>query len=135
MRCYGGRYCRYGTAPRILPFSLSPPRIGKWVRARYRSEQHEIASRYAEWAIIGPAEIRDVDPDARFFTPHKLPLDAQFRRYSERPPELQPAVDAAEAFLLAVFLRRYVTYCARRRRFAAMNGAARLYTNLRSTLA
>jgi hypothetical protein len=26
-----------------------------------------------------------------------------------------------------VFLRRYVTYCARRRRFAQMEGAARLH--------
>jgi len=31
-----------------------------------------------------------------------------------------------ERFLLFVFLRRYVTYCARRRRYAAMEGAARL---------
>ena len=28
--------------------------------------------------------------------------------------------------LVATFLRRYVRYCARRRRFAAMRGAARL---------
>ncbi len=53
--------------------------------------------------------------------------------YSEPPPELQPAIDAAEAFLVAVFLRRYVTYCARRGRFAAMNGAARLYSELGAT--
>ncbi len=38
--------------------------------ARYRAERHEIAARYAEWEIIGPPEIRDVDPDARYFTPH-----------------------------------------------------------------
>jgi hypothetical protein len=49
---------------------------------------------------------------------------------NERPPELQPTIDAAEAFLLAVFLRRYVTYCARRGRFAAMNGAARLHAEI-----
>ena len=30
----------------------------------------------------------------------------------ERAPELQAAIDVAKAFLLAVFLRRYVTYCA-----------------------
>jgi len=42
-----------------------------------------------------------------------------------------PILDAAEAFLLAVFLRRYVTYCARRGRFAAMNGAAQSYASLR----
>ena len=123
-------------APRLelFAFRYRDPRTGKWVRARYRAEREEIAARYAEWEIIGSAEIRDVDPDVRPFTPHKALLDAELRRYSERPPELQPAIDAAEAFLLALFLRRYVTYCARRRRYAAMNGAARLYANLRSTV-
>ena len=62
-------------------------------------------------------------------------MDAELRRYSERPPELQPAIDAVEAFLLAVFLRRYVTYCARRGRFAAMNGAARLHTEIGASAA
>ena len=61
--------------------------------------------------IIGPAEMQR-RAQMRYFTPHKSPLDAELRRYSERPPELQPAIDAVEAFLLAVFLRRYVTYCA-----------------------
>src|SRR6185436_3688181 len=81
----------------------------------------------------GPAEIRDVVSNARPFTPHKpfkIAMNAELRRYSERPPELEPAIDAAEAFTLAVFLRRYVTYCARRRSFAAMNGAARLFREL-----
>ena len=112
-------------APRLelFPFRYRDPRTRKWIRARYVADR-QIAARYAEWEIIGQAEIRDVDPEARCFTPHK-------RRYSERPPELQPAMDAAEAFLLAVFLRRYVTYCARRGRFAAMNGAARLYEGIR----
>jgi len=52
------------------------------------------------------------------------------RRYNERPPDLQPVIDAADALLLAVFLRRYVTYCARRGRFAAMDDAARLFREL-----
>ena len=39
-------------------------------------------------------------------------------------------LDTAEASLLAVFLRRYVIYCARRGKFAAMNGAARLYAEI-----
>jgi len=34
------------------------------VRPRYVAERHEIATRYAEWEIIGPPEIRDVDPRA-----------------------------------------------------------------------
>jgi hypothetical protein len=68
------------------------------------------------------------DPDARYFAPHfNAMMKAELRRFRERPPELQPAIDALEAHLVRVFLRRYVTYCARRRRFAAMNGAARLY--------
>ena len=123
-------------APRIelFAFRYRDPRTGKWIRARYVAERQEIAARYAEWEITGPAEIRDVNPEARYFTPHKSPLDAELRRYSERPPELQPAIDAAEAFLLAVFLRRYVTYCARRGRYAAMNGAARLFAEVRARL-
>jgi hypothetical protein len=98
----------HGSASRIIRFPYRDPRTGKWIRARYRADLHEIKQRYAEWEIIGAAEIRDVDPDARAFTPHRSPLDAELRRYSERTPELQPAIDAAESFLLAVFLRRYI---------------------------
>jgi hypothetical protein len=99
---------------------------------RYVATQQEIAERYPDgWEIIRPSEICEVNPDARYFTPHRSPLDTAIRRYNERPPELQPAIDTAEAFLLAVFLRRYVTYCARRQQFAAMNGAARLLRDLK----
>jgi hypothetical protein len=51
---------------------------------------------------------------------------------AEKPLELQPhlamppRIDATERYLLRVFLPRYITWCARRRRFAAMQGAARL---------
>jgi hypothetical protein len=116
--------------PRLSsPFSTDP-RTRNWVRARYVATRQEIARRYTEWEITGPAEVRDVDPNARPFTPFKMMMDAELRRYRERAPELQPTIDAAEAFLLAIFLRRYVTYCARRGRFAAMNGAARLYAEI-----
>ena len=67
--------------------------------------------------------------------PLQTMMDAELRRYSERPPELQPAIDAAEAFLFSVFLRRYVTYCARRGRYAAMNGAVRLFAEIRASAA
>ena len=78
-------------APRLALFAFRyrDPRTGKWVRARYRADRDEIAARYAEWEIIGPTEIRDVDPGPRYFTPHQSPLDAELRRYSERPLELQ----------------------------------------------
>ena len=37
-----------------------------------------------------------------------------------------PGMDRMECMLARVFLRRYVTYCARRRRYAEMQGAALL---------
>jgi len=51
-------------APRLelFAFRYCDPRTGKWVRARYRADRDQIAARYAEWKIIGPAEILDVDP-------------------------------------------------------------------------
>jgi|KBSMisStandDraft_5_1062788.scaffolds.fasta_scaffold857725_2 hypothetical protein len=84
-----------------------------------------------EWEITGPAEVRNVDPEARYFTPHaSLMRNVESQPNDDTPPELQPAIDPAEAFLLAVFLRRYITYCARRGRFAAMSGAAMLHRQL-----
>ena len=59
-------------------------------------------------------------------------MDADMRRYTESAPELQPGIDAAEAFLVRLFLRRYVTYCTWRGRFAAMNGAARLFAKVKA---
>ena len=38
-----------------------------------------------------------------------------------------PRIDSTERIMLRVFLRRYVTWCARRRRFAQMEGAQRLF--------
>jgi hypothetical protein len=67
----------------LFPFRYREPLTGKWVRARYRAERQEITRRYTEWEITGPAEIRDVDPDARAFTPHasfKQMMDAAMRR-------------------------------------------------------
>ena len=73
---------------------------------------------------LGPAEVRDVDPGERYFTPHALSIERG--ENSEPVPESQPMIDAAETFLLTVFLRRYVTWYARRRRFAQMQGPALL---------
>ena len=116
-----------GPSPhRMYAFRYRDPRTGKWVRARYRAEIHVIAERYPEWEIIGPPEVRSVTPWIGF-NPYRIVTHAELVRLEEPQPDMRPAVDATERFLLAVFLRRYVTWCARRRRFAAMNGAARLY--------
>jgi len=91
---------------------------------------------HSEWELVGPAEVRDIDPSARYFTPWKVVPHAELMRMQEPRPELQPhlakppTIDGLEAFLVTLFLRRYVTYCARHRRFSQMQGAARLLSKV-----
>jgi hypothetical protein len=131
--------------PRIelFTFHYRDPRTGRWIRARYRAERNEIASRYAEFELVGTPEIREVDPDDRRFSPHSgvLPSPtgpfASAQEGSDLTQDATPIIDPAslgglERFLLLVFLRRYVTYCARRHRYAAMNGAAILHSAIAS---
>jgi len=51
----------------LFPFRYRNTVTGKWAKARYVAERHEIAARYAEWEIIGPPEIRDVDSECALF--------------------------------------------------------------------
>ena len=108
----------------LFPFRFRDPLTGKWVRAQYVAERHEIAARYAEWEIIGPPEIRADSTDG-YFTP-----------WPRQSPSIEtnidpnPSPDRDERRLVLLFLRRYVTYCARRLRYAQMEGAARLYRQL-----
>jgi hypothetical protein len=117
----------------LYPFRYRDRLTGKWVKARYVAERREIAARYAEWEIIGPPEIRDVNTNARYFTPWKIVPHAELMRMQEPAPQLNPhldrppSIDAAECLLTSLFLRRYVTYCARHRRYAEMQGSLRLY--------
>src|SRR4051794_32090175 len=110
----------------LFPFRYRVPLNGKWVKARYVAERREIAVRFKEWEIIGPPEIRDVDPNARYFTPFRVTSHAETMRMFELPPQLNPhlerppAIDGIERFLTTLFLRRYVTYCARRGEYARM---------------
>ena len=116
----------------LYPFRYRDETTGKWVAARYVAELHEIEARHAEWQLTGPPEVRELAGNGRYFTPYPLVGHADLKRLSEPPPvvnphlERPPAIDVAERYLLALFLRRYVTYCARRGRFAQMQGAARL---------
>jgi hypothetical protein len=150
----------------LFPFRYRDPLTGKWVRMRYVAERHEIEARFAEYEILGPVEVREVDQGARYFryfSPHNKiarshlpagePPQSDPPRPEKEPPSKDPPVkeppekdppvkeppveapatlDGLERFLLIVFLRRYVTYCARRRRFAAMNGATRLFAELKA---
>ena len=74
--------------------------------------------------IIGPPEIRDVDPDARYFTPWKVVPHAELVCLEEPAPELQPhltqppAMDSFEAFLAKLF-PRFHCFCLR---FSTLRG-------------
>jgi hypothetical protein len=136
----------------LYPFRFFDPVRKRWIRARYVAERHEIESRFAQWEIIGPPEIRT--GSATMFNPWaKLPPRpaAHLPPVEEPPPDKDPPEreppdneppdppveepprieDQLERFLVLLFLRRYVTYCARRRRFAAMEGAALLLRTIR----
>ena len=103
---------------------------GVWTKGRYKATLEDIRARYAEWMVDGEPEIRGHIPAASF-SPYTAPrATARSRPESnvilqpqrERPPSITPE----ETFLVACFLRRYVTYCARRKHYAAMQGAATL---------
>ena len=125
------------------PFKFIDPMTGKWTRARYVAERHVIAARYDRWEITGPAEIRSRGSSGSFnpFRPpvgHLPPVEDPPPDHGptpDPPPVEQPPPieDQLERFLLLLFLRRYITYCARSRRFAQMNGAAKLFSKLRAT--
>jgi hypothetical protein len=73
----------------LFPFRYRNPVTGKWKRARYVAERHEIAERFAEFEIVGPAEVRDVDPEAQRFSPHHN-LVARAHLPAGEPPQNEP---------------------------------------------
>jgi hypothetical protein len=144
----------------LYSFRFVDPVTGKWVRARYVAELHEIAARHERWEIIGGPEIRTraaamFSPSSKLTPRAHLPVEEPENEPPENePPETDPpveeppandppmkeppiedpsALDEIERFLLLVFLRRYITYCARRGRYAAANGAARLFAGVRAS--
>ena len=122
----------FNVMPRLelFPFRYRDRVTGRWVKARYVAERLEIAARYTEWEIIGAPEVRDLDPSAHHFTPWQVMPHADLMRMESRRQRWSRTwlsrIDEREAFLTTLFLRRYVTYCARRKRYAQMQGAARL---------
>src|SRR5690242_4481615 len=115
----------------LHPFRYKDPITGKWVRARYRATLADIAARYATWEVTGPPSV--MPGTSIGFDPYrKVVPHAEWTRITEPAPDLAPALDdACERALVQIFLRRYVTYCARRGRYAQMNGAAALLCKLR----
>ena len=117
-------------AHRLYPFRFRDPVTGKWVRARYRATPDDITRRYGEARIDGDG-VAPANVSAGFDPFRTAATAASHDAPAETPLQLEndPA-DALERALVALFLRRYVTWCARRRRYAAMNGAARLLRTL-----
>jgi len=68
----------------LFPFRYRNPVTGKWVRARYVASREEIAKGNVEWEIIDPPEFRDVDLDARYFTPFRVAPHAGAMRMRTR---------------------------------------------------
>jgi len=106
----------------VYPFRHRDPLTGKWVRARYLAERHEIAERYREWEITGPPELRGDSSGS--FNPWQANVAMPANLERARP------LRDGERYLTLLFLRRYVRYCARRRRYAQMEGAALLARRL-----
>jgi len=119
----------------VYPFRYRHEQTGKWVRARYLAGLDEIAARYSKWEITGPPETRV--PVGGSFSPY-VQTNMHSKASRDEPPEVQPhlkqppTIDGMECFLARTFLRRYITYCARRRRYSQMNGAARLYAEIKT---
>jgi len=119
---------------RLYPFKYRDPISGTWIKARYKATLEDIRARHADWMIAGEPEVRGNVPSVGF-NPHARWTDGAVTVPPGPPVELQPQradppLDSLEVFLVATFLRRYVTYCARRHRYAAMNGAARLLSEI-----
>lgn len=118
--------------PTILyPFRKRDPLTGKWYRARWNASLAEIEASGGDWVADGPpVEFRSLGATSNF-QPYR-PATPRHEALHLHPQRDSPAtVDTLERFLAGVFLRRYATYCVRRRRYAQAQGAAELHLELR----
>ena len=123
----------------LYPFKYREPLTARWVKARYKASIDEITRRHTEWELTGPGEIRT--PISGWFSPReKLVTHAELLRLEEPPLQMNPhldrppGIDRVECTLIIVFLRRYVRYCVRRKRYAEMQGAAVLHREITDAL-
>jgi hypothetical protein len=122
----------------LFPFRYRDPLTSRWVNARYKATREDIAAHYGEWEITGPAEVRSSIGGS--FQPYRILQHAELMRLLEPAPQVSPhlarppSLDHAECSLVSLFLRRYVTYCARRGQYAEMQGAARLHAEVTATM-
>src|SRR5437763_16281399 len=91
-----------------MPFALQPPEIRSSSATMFSPRSHS-----APAAHVPPTEEPPPDHGP---TPDPEPI--------EQPP---PVEDRLERCLVMLSLRRYITWCARRRTFAQMNEAGELF--------
>jgi hypothetical protein len=111
--------------PILYPFRKQDRLTGKWYRARWKASLDDIAAK--GWEVDGPPESLSVHGDTSGFmrtlgggSRPPAPLD------NVRPP--MPSAD--ERALARTFLRRYVTFCARRGLNRQAFAAGTLWQNL-----
>jgi len=89
----------------------------------------ELAAHAGEWIVDGPPEVyRPLGATSGFQAWGGRPDGARLVLHPQR--DSPPAIDPLERFLAGVFLRRYVTWNVRSRRFAQAQGAAMLFREL-----
>src|SRR5690349_9035236 len=107
----------------LYAYRYRDPATGKWMRARQRATLAQIKRWYADWEPIIELDYRAGEAD----------VTNPFAQLGyDEPPDVDARLDADETLLAAYFLRRYITYCARRRAFDAMHSAAALLRTLSS---
>jgi hypothetical protein len=113
----------------LYPFRRRDPLTGKWYLARYKVSAEQLAQHEGEWIVDGPPEIYRALGPTSGFQPRPLPLGL-VRLLLHPQREMPPAIDKLERFLALTFLRRHVTHCVRRRRFAQAQAAAKLHREI-----
>jgi hypothetical protein len=113
--------------PELYPFKLRHGRTGRWYRARWHASLDEIERLGGEVCGAGVA-YRALGNTSMFLrgSPSVPPAPLQMDPHRAVPP----GIDALERSLLRTFLRRYATWCLRKRSFAAAQGASALYRDL-----
>lgn len=114
----------------LYPFKVRDDRTGKWRRTRYNGSLEEIERLGGE--VCGePVTYQSLGSTSNFLRNSVVSPIAGTGTVEMHPHwESPPAIDALERFMAQMFLRRYVTWCVRKRRFAAAQGAAALHREL-----
>ena len=126
--------------PRLELFRYRDRLNGKWVKGRGTSRRGRTPPPGTPSGRSSARRRSTTSTRRRDISRHGSRAHAELMRVAEPPPELQPHLGKRplwtipKRFLAAVFLRRYVTYRAKRERYTQMEGAARLFDALRGLI-